>query len=521
VGETARSQEHAGLSGIKHTLNQYSIAGGVQAKLTVGRVDDPCELEADHIASQVVGMPAPGAQTEMSGPPGAEQVQRQTSADPTHQVGEGVDATVNQALSTGSGQPLDAGVREYFEPRFGYDFSQVRVHTHEQAAESARTLSAQAYTLGSDIVFAKGQYAPETPSGRWLLAHELTHVIQQGRAGQSAQRSVQRITDEALEARQMMNDVDSRANAMVQQYRSDPAGLATRLITDLSSSIDTMTDWENTQIGSRVLQRYPDQAGLGNEIARQLTNDRVRQLVALPRNGLGMLAMTVRRGGNGAEAERIMSIVVSPSHGHLFGETATRSAAVQSALGPHGAQIQSVTGGVGPTVCDEYSIIMDAMPPNLTAEAYLTEMSQDLNAAVHNSEFDRINVFRRTQQDQQRGAPAVGDVYDINILGPDNGSVMLIERTPNHFIFQTVTTPQTGTHPEYGSREFGFELLQGGGVRWYTRGVSRPGSEAAGIVGAPIQERGWTAMLTGIGNTLQSRGGRLRAGSFSRWIRRL
>ena len=73
-----------------------------------------------------------------------------------------------------------------------------------------------------------------------------------------------------------------------------------------------------------------------------------------------------------------MSIVVDPAHGHLFGETASQSAAVQGALGTHGARLQSITGGVPSTTFDEYWIIMDAMPPKQTAEAYLTEMSQDL-----------------------------------------------------------------------------------------------------------------------------------------------
>jgi hypothetical protein len=315
--------------------------------------------------------------------------------------------------------------------------------------------------------------------------------------------------------------VERRAEALVEQYRNNPAGLATRLISDLSAGTDILDNWERSQAAYRALENFPDQAGLSSAIARQLPNDRVRQLAAGHRNGLSALALTVRRGGNAAEAERIMGILVNPAHGHLFGETASQSTAVQGALRTHHARLQSITGGVGLTVFDEYWVIVDAMPPNLTAEAYLTEMSQDLNGAIRSAAFNRINTFERTQHDQQRGAPAVGDVYDIDILGPDNGSVMLVERTPNHFIFQTVATSQTGAHPEFGSREFGFEVLEGGAIRWYTRGASRAGSDAAAIAGASIQERGWTAMLTGIGSTLQIRGGRLRSGSFGHWIRRM
>lgn len=78
------------------------------------------------------------------------------------------------------GQPLDSNTRAFFEPRFGHDFSNVRVHTDGKAAESAQAVSAHAYTAGRDVVFGHGQYSPSTAEGRKLLGHELTHVVQQG-----------------------------------------------------------------------------------------------------------------------------------------------------------------------------------------------------------------------------------------------------------------------------------------------------------------------------------------------------
>jgi hypothetical protein len=83
------------------------------------------------------------------------------------------------------GAPLPAAVRAFFEPRFGVDFGSVRVHTGGEAADAARALEARAYTVGQNIVFAVGEYAPSTPPGRRLLAHELTHTIQQARASAS------------------------------------------------------------------------------------------------------------------------------------------------------------------------------------------------------------------------------------------------------------------------------------------------------------------------------------------------
>jgi hypothetical protein len=97
-------------------------------------------------------------------------------------AGPGIDsrapALVRDVLGS-PGHPLDASTRASMEPRFGYDFSQVRVHTDERAAESARAVSANAYTAGNHVAFAAGKYAPETQGGQRLMAHELTHVVQQ------------------------------------------------------------------------------------------------------------------------------------------------------------------------------------------------------------------------------------------------------------------------------------------------------------------------------------------------------
>lgn len=89
-----------------------------------------------------------------------------------------VPPAVHDVLAS-PGKPLDQATRSFFEPRFGHDFSKVRVHTDEKAAESAQAVNALAYAVGRDVVFARRQYAPDTPTGRKLLAHELTHTLQQ------------------------------------------------------------------------------------------------------------------------------------------------------------------------------------------------------------------------------------------------------------------------------------------------------------------------------------------------------
>src|SRR5262245_3752390 len=100
-------------------------------------------------------------------------------ANPDRQVD--VPSIVNEALNS-PGQPLDPVTRDRMESRFGHNFRRVRVHTDARAAESARTVNAQAYTLGQEIVFRDGQYAPGSAAGEKLLAHELAHVVQQSRS---------------------------------------------------------------------------------------------------------------------------------------------------------------------------------------------------------------------------------------------------------------------------------------------------------------------------------------------------
>ena len=89
-----------------------------------------------------------------------------------------VPPLVHEVLRT-AGRPLDGAVREFMEPRFSHDFSGVRVHTDAAAANAANAVQARAFTDGRNIVFGTGEYAPSTPKGKRLLAHELTHVVQQ------------------------------------------------------------------------------------------------------------------------------------------------------------------------------------------------------------------------------------------------------------------------------------------------------------------------------------------------------
>ena len=108
---------------------------------------------------------------------------------PARQRESSVPAIVHDVLRA-PGQPLDFHTRNFMEGRFGHDFSKVRVHADGKAGASASAVNSLAYTVGSNLVFAPGQYSPRTAEGTRLLAHELTHVVQQGGHGSAMQHSL-------------------------------------------------------------------------------------------------------------------------------------------------------------------------------------------------------------------------------------------------------------------------------------------------------------------------------------------
>ncbi|MDB5070916.1 MAG: hypothetical protein JWM87_2027 [Candidatus Eremiobacteraeota bacterium] len=152
----------------------------VQAKLEVGSVDDPLEDEADRVAEHVMRMPDPAWHIGASGP----KVSRTCDGCAAERGGAAAPQLV-QEVAGSPGRALDASARAFFEPRFGHDFSRVRVHTDDHAAESARSVGALAYTVGPHIVFGENRYDPSSASGSRLLAHELAHAVQQGGAAGS------------------------------------------------------------------------------------------------------------------------------------------------------------------------------------------------------------------------------------------------------------------------------------------------------------------------------------------------
>jgi hypothetical protein len=160
----------------------------LQRKLIVNAPGDIHEQEADRVSEQVMQTPepliqracacggdCPACQTEQQSDDGEVLQTKRSSSDTAQSAAPPI---VHEVLAS-RGQPLDTSAREFFEPRFGADLSGVTIHTDPQAEASAAAVQAQAYTVGQNIVFGKNQYAPHSDSGRRLIAHELTHVMQQ------------------------------------------------------------------------------------------------------------------------------------------------------------------------------------------------------------------------------------------------------------------------------------------------------------------------------------------------------
>ena len=172
---TPRNAEVRTLAGsaFAPTLSDVRVSSGtpIFRKLMIGASNDPLELEADRVAEQVLAAPLNAAVS-----PPLTRIRRFAG-----QATEGADtapASVDQALAS-PGRPLEPTLLQDMEQRFGHDFSRVRVHSDAEAEQSARDVSAYAYTVGHNVVFGAGRFAPDTYEGRRLIAHELTHVVQQ------------------------------------------------------------------------------------------------------------------------------------------------------------------------------------------------------------------------------------------------------------------------------------------------------------------------------------------------------
>jgi hypothetical protein len=172
-----------------HVVQGLIKTGVIRAKLKIAQPDDVYEQEADRVAIQVMRMPEP--QMRLACACGGESpkwqmengAQGRQGLQTKHVESGGLGLTEAPLglldVLRSPGRPLDPATRVFMEPRFGYDFSRIRVHSDAAAEQSTRDMNARAYTVGQNIAFGCGQFAPGTHEGQRLLAHELAHTLQQ------------------------------------------------------------------------------------------------------------------------------------------------------------------------------------------------------------------------------------------------------------------------------------------------------------------------------------------------------
>jgi hypothetical protein len=303
------------------SLRPFSPLARVQAKLKIGQPGDRYEQEADSVANRVMNMQEPlvRGQTEdkeeIQTKPLADQItpivqkqpeekeelenqfeeeeeqiqrkllQRQSEVEEeeeeeeeedeeevlqtkeapgqTPRVTKDVQMNINNLR--GTGKPLSESERSFFEQRFGYDFSQVRVHSDEQAARLTRAVNARAFTVGRDVVFGAGQYAKETNIGQGLLAHELTHVIQQSNSGSKVGGIVQKQSNDVI---QPITETETD----LQKDSDTESGSTTLIVDDSNTELASVQMTKNDFL--RILRpKVRDTAGKVLETVGRSTDD--------------------------------------------------------------------------------------------------------------------------------------------------------------------------------------------------------------------------------------------------------
>ena len=263
----------------------------IQAKLKIGQPGDKYEQEAGSVAERVVDM----SDFNISRQENEEDIQTKSVADqitplaqrqsPEEEEEDIVQAKERPRLAQefsppaevgiqsmkGGGQPLPKSTRAFFEPRFGYDFSNVRVHADAQALEAAQSINARAFTIGQNVVFGSGHYAPETTAGKRLLAHELTHVMQQaGNPGQVLQRTNDQENPSRYRTVYEHLFVRSRSGAQMRPWVNQApgvAGTAADIITQYKAFLRALIAANPMSVGGTISTQTTESAAETDAIA--------------------------------------------------------------------------------------------------------------------------------------------------------------------------------------------------------------------------------------------------------------
>lgn len=290
----------------KCACGNHTVAGGEcaecakntvsQGKLVIGANNDPLEQEADRVADQMMSTSTQSAFGNTL--PRIQRFAGQASDDM-----DTVPASVEHVLA-GSGRPLEPALQQDMEQRFDHDFSQVQVHTGGTAEQSAREVNARAYTVGNNIVFGTGQFMPESHEGRRLIAHELTHVVQQNANTPSSNAVSRKVLQRSLFSGILGGLAGAAGGALIGGLLGGPIGAIVGGVVGL--------------IGGALLG---DKAGTKS---RSLTGDEIKYAKDVFKDSIDYSAITITRDSMlSAGAPRTIgnTIHLKSDWGHFKGDT--------------------------------------------------------------------------------------------------------------------------------------------------------------------------------------------------------
>jgi hypothetical protein len=328
---------------------------------------------------------------------------------------------VNEALSSPS-QALDAETRPFMEYRLGYDFSQVRLHTDSQAANSARSMNAKAYTVGSDIVFGGGEYSPGSIEGHRLIAHELTHVVQQA-SGPVA--GIQTADDEIS-----ISEPEDQSEQEAEQ-------IATQVLSDeLDAEAPAELDESGGASSAESLGQIADSPVVANSTVQRQSDDDYRQAGDQSIGGDASEAVSDSGGSEGGgfleTAQNMLSVVHAATE---LPEAAVSEAAINA--GEAGAPIfpgvasalglgeESVEAGQSLYAAGQSAEEMvGGGPANLLGPLALASGASDVYQALTGPQSSLENTAKGVQGAAEATSGAVGTA---GLLGSLTGSAGLAE----------------------------------------------------------------------------------------------
>lgn len=357
--KASRVRQQRRASEPRQTLHQTPNRLFVQKKLRVGASHDQYERQADRVSDYVLQNNARDKiRSVLSTSPSSvqsEHLGRATSANSKNDgatVTSTVSPTVSQTLSQ-SGRPLDDHTKTFFESRFDRDFSNVRVHTDQVAAQSAGDIDARAYTVNNHVVFSKDQFDPNSSKGQRLLAHELTHVVQQSAA--KAPLSIQRTDpDPAISRRRSGGNLESMLPGYSQE--GDSCGAA--------SLVTALMIWDR------------DQSGHSNELILGMLNTIQIWLI---RHRQQTIDGWDRRGMNGAEVYSAATQVMDNARSH--------------ATQPGGRMSESDYRSIGLIL---YAMYVDGTAGLSSADIWNLQLQLGLQTDQQQNVFNYSQIFSNT-----------------------------------------------------------------------------------------------------------------------------